>query len=274
MFISVSKHQDSFRGEQKYFQTVRVETTRDLVRIMSERAWSPIIWREGIRHGTRFLHAQLIAIDFDEGETIAKIEAKLQEKDLSYILGTTRHHQKPKDKKPACDRFRVILFAEKPITNADDYKYTLWRYLKDLFPNADKQCRDLARFFYPCAPHSYEEIGENADVFVQPESFKLTKLRWQNLDVKMGRALLLPPRVKKLLQDPVPEGRRNLTSFKIGLELGRLGIPLEKAVAKTALVVKGLSDEELERAVANGWNHGRQLREEFEELRRRELENQ
>lgn len=98
-----------------------------------------------------FKTTQLIGIDIDEGLSLEdgiKIFGGYK-----CIIGTTKSHQKPKDKKPACDRFRVIIKLRVPINreNMLDYPAT-YNYLNKMGDNKlDSSCQNVARYFNACA---------------------------------------------------------------------------------------------------------------------------
>lgn len=129
-------------------------------------AWSPGIFKNNYRNLDNFVSMDVIALDFDSGMTLE--EAGLVFSDYAHIIGTSRSHQKPKDSKPACDRFRVILQLERPITNDDDYKATFNELIRN-FPAADRACSDASRFFYPCTGlHACSAAGKQISVITAP----------------------------------------------------------------------------------------------------------
>ena len=63
------------------------------------------------------------------------------------IIATTRNHRKEKNG-VICDRFRLVIPFDKPITDLETYKYNM-RLALDRWPWIDKNALDGARFFFP-----------------------------------------------------------------------------------------------------------------------------
>ena len=85
---------------------------------------------------------QIFALDFDEGVLVDDIRARAEEMDLSIavIYNTLSHVE------GTSGRFRVIFIMEKPIRDFFEIK-TIICMLLQIFPEADKACKDLARVF-------------------------------------------------------------------------------------------------------------------------------
>lgn len=108
--------------------------------------WSPLVYQGSHRIGKEFVEAYYIGLDFDEGKTLEwAIETF---RSYACIIGTTRNHQIVKDKKPACDRFRVVLRLTHRTTDEAVFKATVTNMIKRY--STDRSCKDVARFFYPC----------------------------------------------------------------------------------------------------------------------------
>jgi len=139
----------------------------DVVLACQNYVWSPIRWRFGVRKALKFQGASLCVFDFDEGVSLEEAKENIFA-DCQYAIATTKSHQKGKDGKPPCDRFRVCIPFEREITSLDDYKFTMKR-LADRY-GADPACVDGARFFWPfegCEWWTNDE-GLDMDVFKAP----------------------------------------------------------------------------------------------------------
>lgn len=121
-----------------------------IAKIIRSNNWSCGHFKGGYRNNQNFVEAYTIAIDVDNDSehkmTLEEAKAKL--KGIQSILSTTKSHQIKKGGRPPCDRFRILLFLEEPIKNQQDYLAT-WEEARKLFPAADAQCKDPARFYYP-----------------------------------------------------------------------------------------------------------------------------
>ena len=123
--------------------------------IVRSNIWSGCTWKNGYRKGDNFIQNELAVLDFDEpGVTL--VEAVRSFCDQWHIIGTTKSHQKEKNG-VVCDRFRIVLRFEHPITNAEQYKQNMGPLIKKW--DTDKKCGDAARYFFPCQ----EIISVNLD---------------------------------------------------------------------------------------------------------------
>jgi hypothetical protein len=111
------------------------------------------------------LEYDVIAFDVDEGQTIE--EAKQNLNGYKALISTTKSHQKQKDKKPACDRFRVLIPLSqtwKP-ESVEDYRQRMKRLATILDLNADPSAIDASRFFYGNSEaENIENEGHSLDI--------------------------------------------------------------------------------------------------------------
>jgi hypothetical protein len=208
---------------------------KDLTRIangISRFVWSPIKWVNGSRCQNNFVYSYYAVLDFDNGE-LSLEQAKKSFCDVNHIIGTTRNHQAQKNGKPPCDRFRVLLEFEHPITDLRTYRYNMFLLCARF--DADKACVDGARFFYPC--REIVSVVHDADtwpvtnppiIFENPESRvpaeKLARLRWQ-------RHQQLAPWCDKFLKRGQPfDGKgREVSAFMVAAQMKLAGISEDDA---------------------------------------------
>lgn len=133
-------------------QIAGVETLTPEVILSSP--WSPVVYKSGEkrRNSANFAYIQILALDIDNdpGSPYFSIEeASRQFSGYKHIIATTASHQKPKGTKPAVDRFRVILYFETPINDANTYKNNWLYWVKHLGLEgiADPATKDAARFY-------------------------------------------------------------------------------------------------------------------------------
>lgn len=117
----------------------------DLVK--SKFNYSAGTFKDDYRNADNYLnYSDMIILDIDDGKSID--EARNIFEPFDYIIATTKSHQKEKNGK-ICDRFRVLLPTEKPITlNKIEYSKMMEEVYKD-FPFVDKVCKDSSRFYFP-----------------------------------------------------------------------------------------------------------------------------
>lgn len=122
----------------------------DLLAITSHNNWCPAVFRDNSRHSSSVESLDIIGLDIDSGCTIAQAQEYFKE--YKYLLQPSRHHQKEKSTKggkvkPACDRFRLILELEQPITDKQIFTTTVQMLLLR-FPFIDAGALTIERFFF------------------------------------------------------------------------------------------------------------------------------
>lgn len=130
---------------------VECDTLEDVASIITTSNWSCGIYRDAHRNLENFAEAQLYALDVDGGCPLEV--AKTLFAPYAHIIATTRNHRKEKTLPsgvvlPACDRFRVVLVLERPITSNDE-SYAVFHALLKAYPFLDEACKDASRLFYP-----------------------------------------------------------------------------------------------------------------------------
>ena len=250
----ISYHPERGLGAAAYaagFRTVDTNAVERIAKGISRYVWSPCVWESGQRKRVNFLRADWAVLDFDSGEmTLA--EALKAWCDCIHVIGTTRHHQREKDGKPACDRFRVALLFEMPVMVLEDYEHTM-RTLTERYP-ADPAAKDGARFFFPCAEIvSTSSEGMAEEPQAAPAKAALAeRLAAYRFD-RWGKA-------PRWLEDFLGRGEivakgRNHTAYCAARKLTELGVEPSAVIQKimsAPIARDGLKLGEIEAAIANG----------------------
>lgn len=151
--------------------------------LKSDFNYSPFVYNNNYRleANSRLKDCNMIILDFDEGLSIE--DAKNLFGKWIYILATTKSHQKQKDKKAPCDRFRIVLPTETSLDcSIEDYKI-LMDYIHQQ-TGCDRACKDIARFYY-AYPQAEIFINESDYLFDWTDAlYKAKKLQeinsWNN----------------------------------------------------------------------------------------------
>jgi KaiC/GvpD/RAD55 family RecA-like ATPase len=161
-------------GGLEKFRPVYIDSTKDLLSIITSETYSLGVFDNNYRSNGTFKGSYYVGLDFDAGMSLN--EAKLKFAKYEHIIAISKSHQKEKITgtgvvKPPCDRFRVILKCNSFIDNEKDFKATVTK-LMEIYPDADPQCKDAARYFYS-SPEiiSYRLDGEKIPLvkYVKPE---------------------------------------------------------------------------------------------------------
>lgn len=197
--------------------------------VIARSVWSPIQWDLGHRHSDRFKLSQVCALDFDEGYTIDEAMKWCRERKLAFVIGTTKSHNIAKGDKQPCERFRLLLFWDKPIKNPDTYEYNVKLMMKEL-PKADKQCKDLARLFWPCKSVIIVEEGERLKAQPRPSNVLTKKqiIEKHNEKLRVHKAVgVIPKKLRMKLKGHYVTGERNNTIYGVACDLHKLGFTNE-----------------------------------------------
>lgn len=228
-------------------QGKRVSIEEDqLPALICKSDWSPSVFNTDHRSNANFESTQFMTLDVDGGHTLE--QALMTFAELKHVIATTRNHQKVKhpgerSEQPACDRFRVILFLEKPITDPMVFRAT-WQSVMDRFPFIDKSVKDPARFFY----RSQEVISVNPSgclielvtPSVVPSSPPLKPAKAVSACSSVGapRGKLSRATMDFLIHG-APPGEFNSKLFKAAKDHHEQGIPLEEFVERWAALHPG-----------------------------------
>ncbi len=185
-------------------------------------AWSPIVWRDGIRKRTHFLGADWLVLDHDDG-SVTLDDARTQWAEFTHVIGTTKSHQVGKGGLPPCDRFRVCILLDEPITDSRDYEALMHLAVKEF--SSDKACVDGARWFYPCVEIISVHEGKAAEWRgVVEEEYE--RARATVIQPDPGQKQANPANYSRTLMTyltaphgSITEGERNKRSFSAALAL-------------------------------------------------------
>jgi hypothetical protein len=203
------------------FETADVSIDR-MAKCIVNYAWSPAVWKDGVRGKHNFLRADWYALDFDSGDLLLEDACNLW-CDMVHIIGTTKSHQINKGGLIA-DRFRVVVKLEKTITSLNHYEYFMGEILKRVL-EADKACLDGARYFWPCK----EIVSLSSEGYVEevPEVFERELNKKQNRitakDLGYTASGILNPWAKAQLERDIPVGERTVTCHRIAKDLLKIG---------------------------------------------------
>ncbi len=260
--LSIGSH-EALRCNGSY-DTYDCKSFLGISSIMRNYIWSPIVWLNGKRGKNNFLSSHYCALDFENPEVSLK-DMQNVFSDVPHIIGTTRNHQKYKGDILPCDRFRVLLPWERPITNLNEYEFNLLRVIKRY--GADENCSDGARIFLQCeeiiyldpsGPESMEVIPQLVSaVKISKEALKQYTDKQERLN-SIGR---MSSFAVKWLSNVIPEGQRNNICFALGCDLARAGLSYDDAVSRVlssptykCMVLEAHLLSEIRRCIANGFN--------------------
>ncbi len=208
-------------------ETVEIKNFNGLLKFICESDYSGSTFQNNHRSLDDFVSTELAIIDIDSNLSIQDALNRLN--GYRYILATTKSHQKVKKTKagkeiPACDRFRIILFFDKLVTNHRDFKHS-YLTLCELFPELDSSCAEASRFFYKsdkvissCAS------GLKIKSLVAPEAVQPER-EYRNEQI-LGK---LSSQTKDFLKEGAKSGEWNNRLFKACIDLHEQNYPMETA---------------------------------------------
>lgn len=198
---------------------------QEMASYITLQPWAPGIFKDKIRNKALLDTIEILALDVDEGCTLE--QAKIIFADYKHIIGTSRSHGIEKNG-VVCDRFRVILFLDKPVTTDSDFKQH-WFAAYDKWPFIDKACKDSARFFFPCT--KIVSINETGNAFTDrvstPEAKSPTAPSKNNSNpAAKGR---ISRATKEFLIEGALPGEWHSTFFKAAIDFKEQGYAIEEA---------------------------------------------
>jgi hypothetical protein len=139
--VSISEH------ITENFKQLKVPFYKVMDLVKSKFNYSAGSFKDGYRKKENYVnYSDLIILDVDNGLTLKEAHQKFLP--YNHIIATTKSHQKEKNGL-VCDRFRVILPTETPIT-LDSKEYDiLMRGVMREYNFVDQSCKDSSRFYYP-----------------------------------------------------------------------------------------------------------------------------
>lgn len=189
-----------------------------IAQMITKHAWSPIIFKQGIRKQSHFISARWVALDFDEpGITLAEAVDNIF-CDHVHIIGTSKSHQKEKNG-VVCDRFRVLLRLDKPCRDLQSYRATVSKLVGKY--DADSACVDGARFFYPCT--SIVSVGEDGFLTTVLCSVSKNNIVNKKPSKPSSKSPSLSPWIRKIYLKGVPAGQRNRTCWGAACDMLEAG---------------------------------------------------
>lgn len=229
------------------FQGLDASSTRNGQRdlfdptIIMESMWAPGVFEGNVRANARLESIQLLVLDIDEG---CSLQGGLEYfKDYKHVIGTSKSHGVEKNGIVA-DRFRVILFLDKPATSDAEFK-EYWFAAFAKWPFIDKACKDSARFFYPCK----EIISVNEDGVLFGDRLQLStpinKLSPTNAVAGKIKGKLSKATKDFLVEgDQTPQGEWHAAFLKAVTDFKEQGFSEDEARLKLTAVTGHLDDHD------------------------------
>ena len=152
---------------QKKFLSKASKALENAIQVVKEVEPDKFISAQKFKNGHRCASNSIgvqntLWLDFDDGITLE--EAKEKFKDYWYVIYPSMHHQKEKDGKPACDRFRVVLKVKEPMPKEKDrYQDVMEKIALDL--GADDACKDYSRYYRGNPDADFIWVNKEGDYF-------------------------------------------------------------------------------------------------------------
>jgi hypothetical protein len=205
--------------------------------LIMKEPWSHVLVKEGTDWlaGYNFASTELLVYDFDKGKpTVAEMTQQLA--GYKHIIGTSMHHQLVKGDKPACDRYRVVLFLDKPITDIEVYKATLQAHAEMLGFHRlmDTQTKDVARYWRPCREIVSEQlVGADFPAVEPKKRGKKVKAKSQlPADMSAGVLGVLSPKTVRFIAGEWEDGEWHGALIAAALDCKAQGYSEEQAIEK------------------------------------------
>ena len=209
------------------FQVYHPQNLHQLSTAICSYTWSPIVWKDGIRSKDNFQSAKLMVLDFD-GELPIQEAIENVFDGMKCLIGTTRNHQKEKAGIIA-DRFRVLLWWDRHITDCREYEYQLYRACR-IWP-ADKSAIDGGILFFHCSKIVHASDGDLMEILPAPKGWRDHTGRNEQLAACRSSGIV-PLTIRYRLGSFLPKiGQRNNFIFALAGDLNKLGFSQDQTIA-------------------------------------------
>ena len=211
------------------WQEVDTRSSDEFSQIITNRVWSPCIFKDGHRCIDSFTEARLLVLDFDHpGYTLA--QATEEWRDTIHWIGTTKNHQREKNA-IVCDRFRLIVPFAEAITSSEKYRYNYQRIAR-LYDTADQSTKDGGRLFFPCQKVVSVCLDGEPQAVAEIPVDELARTR-RNTEIRdFQRAnKIIPNRLRAAFELPIPSGRQSNVIYGASKELASYGFTQERLMA-------------------------------------------
>lgn len=202
----------------------------ELAAAVTTENWSPGEFLQGRRTIGNFKSCQVFAIDIDEGCSVAA--AKEIFKDHKHIIAESKSHQKEKNGKVA-DRFRVILFLDRPVISDAEYKAT-FAHARNLWPFIDEACKDSSRFFFP----SPKVVSINGNGGTLPAQEVKELPTFERVEAPEGERGELWKSTYKFLAEGAPAGHRHSELVKAAGNMLEQGYTVDEIKTKVDIMAE------------------------------------
>lgn len=241
MLISIGRENDKVN-----FIATEVSSIEELCEVITESPYSFGTYKNNYRNVENFIQTKAIGLDVDEGLSLK--DAIEMFKDYRHIISTSRNHQKDKVTKsgtikPACDRFRVILFLSQPITDVET-AYSTWFAVANKFETKfkfDASCKDPSRFWFA----SKEIVSCSLDgLLIDPVAPVIPLEPQTKKSLEPGqKGELSKETLKFLLQGALP-GTRHHALYKASRDAHQQGYTQEEFIEKIKNMVAITGDQD------------------------------
>lgn len=242
-------------AKDSHGRTAKVKNIEELASIITKENYSLGTFNNDHRSKDDFIQAEAIGLDFDGGYTLD--QALKDFSDYSHIIAPSKSHRKEKNG-VVSDRFRVILFLTKPVTDCAIFEQT-WHWLKERWPETDKACKDASRFWFPSTEVVSVKKGGTKIEPVQP-SIEVPAPATPDW-VPTGKHGELSRETLKFMVDGVASGSRNNATVKAAKDFQQNLYTLDEATHRivSALNFNGtisndFREDEVVRTIKSAYN--------------------
>lgn len=137
----------------------------DMARVTgSNKAWCATTFKDNYRKDDNATGTiNIISLDIDSGMTYEDAQVLLKKRGVRALVYTTRNHRRVKDKKPACDRFRIVLPLVCEVTlTKEEHKEKIAAVAYAFGLPLDNAARNISRLWFGNPEQEYVYIEGGA----------------------------------------------------------------------------------------------------------------
>jgi hypothetical protein len=231
MIMNISKLPKNFTDTE----VVTFNSLEELGNIITSTNYSGGLFRNNYTKNDNFISTSVFILDYDNspGTPEMTLDDAINKvfKDYKCLIATTRNHRRAKTAGtktlPAVDRFRVILFLDKDITNVEDF-YATFGDLSRRFPGADEACKDPARRLFASVEVRYK--NENGLLITPTLNRKQSTVTRGATAIVSGEKGIISKATREFMKNGAPAGSWNPALYKAARDYLEQGYTKEEFI--------------------------------------------
>jgi hypothetical protein len=167
---------------------VELDSLHEFATLLTNIHVAPAVFLDNRKRQDHLQTIEFISFDFDDGKISASsVHEQLKNRFNHVIAGSKNCYKDKGDGNGERERFHLFIPTDKPITNADDYKYICAKFAEMMLWIVDNNCIEASRYFYkhPFILTEYTKAGPiSTNRFFELRKHELEKEQLEQKNVR------------------------------------------------------------------------------------------